>query len=148
MGPGSQRPHAQPQAHQINVPYASAYLRQKAMAFLANVEPPEVGCGCHPGPCPVLPVKVELEEMHKAGCLGKHEPEHPVLGYWSLQRGTKGDSGCFVRSKEIRHCPAVPVPNHAYHLRMESPLSEGWPLAREMVCRRVPDTWNMGSPQA
>ena len=121
----------------------------RTMAFLANVEPPEVGCDSHAGPCPALPVKGELGEMHKAGCLAKHEPERPALGDWSSpSRRTKGTVGGLFGSKEIRHCPAIPVPNHPHHLRMESPLSGGWPLAREKVCRCVPDTWNMDSPQA
>ena len=60
----------------------------------------------------------------------------------------RGSSLLLFGSKEIRHCPAIPVPNHPHHLRMESSLSGGWPLATEKVCRCVPDTWNMDSPQA
>ena len=74
------------------------------MAFLANVEPPEVGCDCQTGPCPALSVKGELEEMHKAGCLAKHEPERPVLGDWSFRQGEpKGTVGRLFGSKEICH---------------------------------------------
>ena len=79
VGPGYQEPHAQLQAPRVRVPHVSAYLRQKvlspwkaprlslrslvtlgSMAFLANVEPPNVGCNCNAGPHPVLSVTKEL----------------------------------------------------------------------------------------
>ena len=81
------------------------------MAFLANVEPPEVGCDSHAGPCPALPVKGELGEMHKAGCLAKHEPERPALGDWSSpSRRTKGDSGWSLRKQRDPPLPCHTCP--------------------------------------
>ena len=52
------------------------------MAFLANVEQPEVSCDCHAGPCPALPVKVELEEMHNAVNCNSSLPVNHPHGQW------------------------------------------------------------------
>ena len=90
------------------------------MAFLANVKPPEVGCGCFAGPCPVLPVKGELAEMHKAGCLAKHKPEHPVLRDWSSPgRRTKVNSGSSLQKQKN-----LPLP----YLSQIMPTTSGWSL--------------------